>query len=517
MKPPTPFKIFVAIVSGATAICLPIIALTTYQVPAFNITTFAIVLCVLFVKLIWLYRQSSKQLRPHMTAVIIAIAVIFSGLILGVAIWRIPLAIPTVVAVVLFVVFSVVTAITRWFPRRKYQYLTNFDTKPRSVARRALLNKPTRTTMIPRTVARRALPDEPIRTTTIENFLNKLAEERPIRFLPQQLAEFTQNFTVKLGSGAFGSVYKGELPDQKPIAVKVLVGIMDKRMEEQFMAEVGTIAGTQHINLVRLYGFCYDDTLIAQVYEFMENGSLDKFLFNEDDVDTLQENDRKVIEFGRLNEIAIGAAKGIRYLHEECQRRIIHYDIKPGNILLDANFNPKVADFGLAKLMGREYTHMSMTGMRGTPGYAAPEMWLPYSPVTYKCDVYSFGMLLFEMVGRRKNFDCRAAESEKKWFPKLVYKQWDSGMLGEVMAARGIEQKAERERAVRMCKVALWCVQYSAEARPSMSKVLQMLEGEIEIEPPPNPFTGLYVSDVPDSHLSGGISNSNDLQSLLPV
>ncbi|XP_074592377.1 G-type lectin S-receptor-like serine/threonine-protein kinase SD2-5 [Curcuma longa] len=516
MKPVSPFRIFIGFVTTTTLICLPIIAFTTEQVPALKITTFAIVLCVLFVKLIWLYKKSSK-LRPQITAVIIALAVIFCWLILSVIIWKIPLAIPTVVAVVLFVVFSVVTAVLKWYPIRKSQYPTKFDTIPRTVARRAFANMPMRTKRIPRTIARRALPNEPLRTTTIENFLNKLAEERPIRFLPQQLAEFTHNFTVKLGSGAFGSVYKGELPDQKPIAVKVLVGIIDRRMEEQFMAEVGTIAGTQHINLVRLYGFCYDDTLIAQVYEYMENGSLDKYLFHKDDVDTLRENGRKVIEFGRLNEIAIGAAKGIRYLHEECQQRIIHYDIKPGNILLDANFNPKVADFGLAKLMSREYTHMSMTGMRGTPGYAAPEMWVPSSPVTYKCDVYSFGMLLFEMVGRRKNFDCRAAESEHKWFPKLVYKKWDSGMLGEVLESCGIEQKAGRERAVRMCKVALWCVQYSAEARPSMGKVVQMLEGQIEIEPPPNPFTDLYVSDVPDSDLRGGISNSNDLQSLLPV
>lgn len=492
MKPLPPFVIFIRIVAAHTTICLPMIALATEQVPAFNITSFAILLCALFAELVGLYKHMGKQVRPQMAAVIIAIAVIFFGLTLGVVIWKIPLAIPTVVALVLFVVFAIVKSILIWFPGRMFHYPTNFDE-------------------IPRTAARRALPNKRIRTTTMEIFLNKLAEERPIRFLPQQLAEFTQNFTVKLGSGGFGSVYKGELPDHKPIAVKVLVGIIDKRMEEQFMAEVGTIAGTQHMNLVRLYGFCYDEALIAQVYEYMENGSLDKYLFNEDGVDTVQEND-KVIEFGRLYEIAIGTAKGIRYLHEECQRRIIHYDIKPGNILLDANFNPKVADFGLAKLMNREYTHMSMTGMRGTPGYAAPEMWVPSSPVTYKCDVYSFGMLLFEMVGRRKNFDCHAAESEQKWFPKLVYKKWDSGMLGEIMAACGIEQKAERERAVRMCKVALWCVQYSAEARPSMSKVVQMLEGQIEIEPPPNPFANLNVSDVPDTDLRGGISNINGVQ-----
>jgi serine/threonine protein kinase len=122
----------------------------------------------------------------------------------------------------------------------------------------------------------------------------------------------------------------------------------------------------------------------------MENGSLDIYLFHE----------KNSLGYEKLHEISIGTARGIAYLHEECQHRIVHYDIKPGNILLDWNLNPKVADFGLAKLCNRENTHITMTGGRGTPGYAAPEIWMP-SPITHKCDVYSFGMLLFEIIGRR--------------------------------------------------------------------------------------------------------------------
>ncbi|CAL9187632.1 unnamed protein product [Musa hybrid cultivar] len=319
--------------------------------------------------------------------------------------------------------------------------------------------------------------------TTVENFLNELAGEKPIRFWPQQLAGFTHNYATKLGSGGFGSVYKGELPNGLPVAVKVLSGSLGKRVEEQFMAEVGTIGRTHHINLVRLFGFCFDPKVRALVYEYMENGSLDRYLFDRID---------RTTDWKTLHEIAIGTARGIRYLHEECQQRIIHYDIKPGNILLDSNFNPKVADFGLAKLMKRENTHLTMPGGRGTPGYAAPEMWMP-SPVTHKCDVYSFGMLLFEIVGRRRNFDGDVTESQQ-WFPRTVYDKLESGALAEIVSSCGIEEEIDRERAERVLKAALWCVQYTAEARPPMSKVVMMLEGEMEITPPTNPFQHLYAS-----------------------
>ncbi|KAL7193874.1 hypothetical protein ACSBR2_025500 [Camellia fascicularis] len=190
------------------------------------------------------------------------------------------------------------------------------------------------------------------------------------------------------------------------VAVKVLNGTSDKRIEEQFMAEASTIGRTHHLNLVRLYGFCFERCLRTLVYEYMGNGSLDKYLFN----------DNKLLGFEKLHEIAVGTAKGIAYLHEECQQRIIHYDIKPENILLDMKFSPKVADFGLAKLCNRDKTHITMTGGRGTPGCAAPELWMPL-PITHKCDVYSFRMLLFEIIGRRRNLDVNLPESQE-WFPK---------------------------------------------------------------------------------------------------
>jgi serine/threonine protein kinase len=190
-------------------------------------------------------------------------------------------------------------------------------------------------------------------------------------------------------------------------------------------------------------------------------------------------------------------------LHEECQQRIVHYDIKPANILLDANFFPKVADFGLAKLCNRDKTHITMTGMKGTPGYAAPEVWMRLH-ITHKCDVYSFGMLLFEIIGRRRNLDLNLTESQD-WFPRWGWNKFEAGELGEVMLVCGIEEK-DREAAERMVKVAMWCVQYRPELRPLMSVVVKMLEGEIEIPRPSiNPFQHL----MPDTPIMAAYSTGD--------
>ncbi|KAM2039598.1 hypothetical protein ACFX1T_013023 [Malus domestica] len=328
-----------------------------------------------------------------------------------------------------------------------------------------------------------ASPD--FRALTMDNFLNDMEREKPIRFTSQQLRIATDNFTNLLGQGGFGAVYKGIFSNGTLVAVKVLYGSSDKRIKEQFMAEVSTIGRTHHFNLVRLYGFCFEEHLRALVYEYMGNGSLDKYLFSTNTV---------ALGFEKLHEIAVGTARGIAYLHEECQQRIVHYDIKPENILLDANFFPKVADFGLAKLCNRENTHITMTGGRGTPGYAAPEVWLRF-PITHKCDVYSFGMLLFEIIGRRRNLDVNSQDSQD-WFPRWVWKKFEPGELGELMVVCGIEEK-DKERAERMVKLALWCVQYMPEARPLMSVVVKMLEGAVEIPTPStNPFQHL-MSDTP--------------------
>ncbi|KAM0943314.1 putative protein kinase RLK-Pelle-RLCK-Os family [Dioscorea sansibarensis] len=325
-----------------------------------------------------------------------------------------------------------------------------------------------------------------IENATVERFLNKITMEKPIRFTRQQLAGFTQDYTTRLGSGGFGTVYKGKLPNGVLVAVKALNtgGSEVKRlMEQQFMAEIGTIGRTFHANLVRLYGFCHDSIVRALVYEYMDKGSLDTYLFDKN----------HSIAWEKLHEIAIGTAKALSYLHDECEQRIIHYDIKPANILLDHNFTPKVADFGLAKLCNRENTHVSMTVGRGTPGYAAPEMWM-MGQVTHKNVM-------------RRNFDA-SLEEDERWFPKWVWERYENGEMEKVMETIGVddEHKGETERKLM---VALWCVQYQPERRPPMDKVVKMLEGEMETVPPLNPFHHLLSSSAPSRDLWSGTSLSS--------
>jgi serine/threonine protein kinase len=323
-----------------------------------------------------------------------------------------------------------------------------------------------------------------------------VVKNRPLRFSSLQLQEFTGNYAEKLGAGGFGVVYRGQIPlpdhGSLPVAVKVLGSDMGRRAEEQFMAEIGTIGRTSHVSLVRLYGFCFDANLKALVYEFMPNGSLDRHLFFHD----AGGGDDK-LGFDKLYDVAVGTAKAIRYLHDECERRIIHYDIKPGNVLLDEAFCPKVADFGLAKLCERERTHMTMTGGgRGTPGYAAPELWMA-APATHKCDVYSYGMLLFEILGRRRNYvdgESKDESADDRWFPRWAWRRLERGET-EALVARALAGeggKVGKKKVERMCAVAMWCVQYRPEDRPSMNGVVRMLEGDEDVAAPAiSPFAHL--------------------------
>ncbi|XP_028786790.1 G-type lectin S-receptor-like serine/threonine-protein kinase At5g24080 isoform X2 [Neltuma alba] len=339
---------------------------------------------------------------------------------------------------------------------------------------------------------------------TLLIIFGNVERQGPTKFTSYDIMSATNNYTTMLASGGFGSVYKGTFIDGSVAAVKVLRGgVSAKRMEEQFMAEVGTIGRVHHMNLVRLIGFCVEKDTTALVYEYMSNGSLDKHLFASEK--------NKNLAFEKLHEIAVGTARGIAYLHEECQERIIHYDIKPQNILLDHNLHPKVSDFGLAKLCSSEKSYVTMTGLRGTPGYAAPELWMPFR-VTHKCDLYSFGMLLFEIVGRRRNLAGNVPESQE-WLPMRGWKKFESENLRDLITGCGIEDKDE-EMAERMVKIALWCVQYKPELRPKMSDVVKMLEGSMDVADPSNPFQHLMdEADQVDSSIDGGLSTLEGTES----
>ncbi|TQD98702.1 hypothetical protein C1H46_015695 [Malus baccata] len=286
----------------------------------------------------------------------------------------------------------------------------------------------------------------------------------------EELEKITNNFREEIGRGSSGTVYKGVvLASQKAVAVKQLEKVAAEG-EKEFQTELKVIGKTHHKNLVRLLGYCLDGPKRLLVYEYMSNGSLADVLFAPDRQPCWEERMR----------IARNIARGFLYLHEECDTQIIHCDIKPQNILMDEYMCPKIADFGLAKLLKADQTRTT-TGIRGTKGYVAPE-WHRKMPITVKADVYSFGVVLLEIICCRRNVDWSLPE-EEAILDELAYPCFESGEHGKLVG----EQEVDTRQFERMIKVALWCIQDEPSLRPSMKKVLLMLEGTVEIPIPPSP------------------------------
>ncbi|XWS26222.1 hypothetical protein CRYUN_Cryun26dG0012800 [Craigia yunnanensis] len=339
---------------------------------------------------------------------------------------------------------------------------------------------------------KKKIPESPDETSEEDNFLEILTG-MPTRFTYNDLRTATNNFSVKLGHGGFGSVYRGTLPDGTQLAVKKLEGIGQGKKE--FRAEVGIIGSIHHFHLVRLKGFCAEGSYRLLAYEYMANGSLEKWIFK-------RNREEPLLDWGTRFNIAVGTAKGLAYLHEDCDAKIVHCDIKPENVLLDDNFLAKVSDFGLAKLMTREQSHV-FTTLRGTRGYLAPE-WITNSAISEKSDVYSYGMLLLEIIGGRKNFDPQAS-SEKSYLPSYAFKMLEEGKLIDILDSR-LTIEGEDERVYTAIQVALWCIQEDMHLRPSMTKVVQMLEGLSPVPKPPmsSPLgSRLYSSFFKSMTMSG--------------
>ncbi|CAL8119279.1 unnamed protein product [Prunus armeniaca] len=260
------------------------------------------------------------------------------------------------------------------------------------------------------------------------------------------------------------------------VAVKVLNS--SKGDGEEFINEVGTMGHIHHVNVVRLVGFCADGFRRALVYEFSPNGSLQDFISSPD-------NKNSFLGWDKMQDIALAIAKGIEYLHQGCDQRILHFDIKPHNVLLDHNFTPKISDFGLAKLCSKDQSIVSMTTARGTMGYIAPEVFSRnFGNVSYKSDVYSFGMLLLEMVGGRKNVDSATENTNEIYYPQWIYNLLEGGDDLRIHIGEEGEGKIPKKLAI----VGLWCIQWHPVDRPSMKAVVQMLEGGESLTVPPNPF-----------------------------
>ncbi|XP_042487660.1 rust resistance kinase Lr10-like [Macadamia integrifolia] len=299
----------------------------------------------------------------------------------------------------------------------------------------------------------------------------------------------------------YGSVYKGKLSNEILVVVKVLIN-HSTRDGEDFMNEVGTIGTIHHINLVRLVGFCSDGYRRALVYELFPNKSLEKFIFSRD-------TKRPLLGWEKLQDIAIGIAKGIEYLHQGCKLRILHFDIKPHNSLLDDNFNPKISDYGLTKLFSKNESGISMTAARGTIGYISPEVFSRnFGHVSHKSDVYSFGIMLLEMVGGRKNNDSTVENNCQVYFSQWIYNHLSRGKELEIR----IDEDGDASIAKKLTIVALWCIEWYPVDGPSMKVVVQMLEGDREsLIMPPNPFDSTMPSNT------NATNNERPLSMKLPI
>ncbi|CAA0411177.1 unnamed protein product [Arabidopsis thaliana] len=287
-----------------------------------------------------------------------------------------------------------------------------------------------------------------------------------------ELAEATRDFTEELGRGAFGIVYKGYLEvaggSEVTVAVKKL-DRLDLDNEKEFKNEVKVIGQIHHKNLVRLIGFCNEGQSQMIVYEFLPQGTLANFLFR-----------RPRPSWEDRKNIAVAIARGILYLHEECSEQIIHCDIKPQNILLDEYYTPRISDFGLAKLLLMNQTY-TLTNIRGTKGYVAPE-WFRNSPITSKVDVYSYGVMLLEIVCCKKAVDLEDNVILINW----AYDCFRQGRL-EDLTEEDSEAMDDMDTVERYVKIAIWCIQEEHGMRPNMRNVTQMLEGVTQVFDPPNP------------------------------
>ncbi|XP_042496016.1 LEAF RUST 10 DISEASE-RESISTANCE LOCUS RECEPTOR-LIKE PROTEIN KINASE-like 2.4 [Macadamia integrifolia] len=332
-------------------------------------------------------------------------------------------------------------------------------------------------------------------TQNVEAFLRNYGSLAPKRYSYSDIKKITNSFKEKLGQGGYGGVFKGKLPDGRLVAVKVLNA--SKGNGEEFINEVASISSTSHVNIVTLLGFCFDGSKRALIYEFMSNGSLEKFIYNKKSMKTCP-------HFGweRLYQIAVGTAQGLEYLHRGCNTRILHFDIKPHNILLDEDFCPKISDFGLAKLCPRKGSIISMADARGTVGYIAPEVFSRnFGGVSHKSDVYSYGMMVLEMVGGRKNIDAEVDYISEIYFPHWIYKHIGQDKHLPLDMIMGEEEEGI---AKKMVLVGLWCIQMNPTNRPSISKVVNMLEGTLESLPiPPKP-----VFSSPPRHLADSFTRS---------
>lgn len=318
----------------------------------------------------------------------------------------------------------------------------------------------------------------------------------------KDLKSATKNFKEenKLGEGGFGDVYKGTLKNGKVVAVKKLALGQSNRVKADFASEVTLISNVHHRNLIRLLGCCSKGPELLLVYEYMANSSLDRFLFGEK---------RGSLRWKQRFDIILGTAQGLAYLHEQFHVCIIHRDIKSSNILLDDDFQPKIADFGLARLLPENQSHLS-TKFAGTLGYTAPEYAL-HGQLSEKVDTYSFGIVVLEIVSGTKSSEM-IADPGAEYLLKKAWKLYEDGTHLELVDESLDPSEYEAEHAKKIIEIALMCTQSSPTSRPTMSEVAVLFKSRGSLEhtqPTRPPFVESAERFHGDKSTSTASSSSN--------
>ncbi|KAG0614731.1 hypothetical protein M758_6G199800 [Ceratodon purpureus] len=329
-------------------------------------------------------------------------------------------------------------------------------------------------------------------------------EVKPNLYSHKEIKLATKNFDKrnKVGEGGFGVVYKGELFDGTVVAVKKLT-MSSSQMLSEFLNEIVVISGLKHRNLVKLKGCCLGDgDQRMLVFEYVENKNLAEALSFHGDI--LEDFEPPPLDWAARFNIIVGIARGLLYLHEDSQSPVIHRDIKATNILLDKDYNAKIADFGLAYLfptLNTEETHLTLVQVAGTRGYCSPE-YAQHGHVSTALDVYSFGILILEIISGRKNIDLQKS-GEEVYLHEWAWKLFEAQVTTTLIDSRMKHSSSDLEAITRVITVALACVQYKAAKRPKMHDVVPMILGNM-------PIVDLYKT-FENGGVHGGVASSSSI------